>query len=280
MPRFSCLCSILFLFVLIQHQTRGVETADTCSNQEIEDGTCQQSSSTKPKTNGQRKQSQNKKGNGSSSVWKIPPDVLGRSQEAAEKGQMGHGTRIISNLINDPRILKHLTDHREWFSCYEDTRDSRTYWYDKNDEPNSIWEYLATVMWKDQPFLQAEDFAGFEIWCNVLTPEGPLTWHVDKDQVKYQKSGGKELSLPLYGSVFYGYPHEFKGGYLELLKYDTNSWPEGMDEPDPESVERIEAEYNRLVVFNASKFHRVSPIYSGARVTLAVNVWKERPGVH
>lgn len=291
MLRFSSFFTItLFLFVLLIQQHHpgagGVETSTTegtCSNQEIEDGTCQKQSSTHKKsgTNPQRKQRQapDDDDDGSSSVWKIPTNVLGRAQDAAKEAQMGHGTRIISNFIDDPRILKQLTDHREWFSCYENTRGSKTHWYDKNKEPSSIWEYLALRMWQDQPFLQTEDFAGFEIWCNILTPEGPLTWHVDKDQILYQKSGGNELSLPLYGSVFYGYPHEHTGGFLEILKYDTASWPEGMDEPDPESVERIEAEYNRLVVFNASKFHRVSPIYSGARVTLAVNVWKKRPGV-
>lgn len=259
--------SILCLIVSLRlDPILGVEDA-SCSS---DDGTCSNNdASDKPK----KKTSNTQEGG---SVWKIPKDVKERSQESAMQAQMGYGTRIISNLMDDPRILQQLTDHREWFRCYESTRGKRTHWYAKDTPPASIWEYVAIQMWKDQPILQAEDFAGFEIWCNILTPEGPLTWHVDKDQILYEQTG--KVSLPMYGSVWYGYPHEFTGGYLELLKYDTNTWPDHVDVPDPDSIERIEAEYNRLVVFNASKFHRVSPIHSGARVTLAVNVWKEPPG--
>jgi hypothetical protein len=295
---FGCLIGpswLLLWLLFLSHQvtvSSVLASSDTCTSEDIENGTCQ--------SNGKDTASTTKKGrkskqspppsneeeddssSSSSSVWKIPANVLERSQDAAQQAQKGYGTRIVSNLIDDPRILQQLTDHREWFACYENTRGHQTHWYDKNDPPSTIWEYLAIQMWRDQPILQTlveeEDFAGFEIWCNILTPQGPLPWHVDKDQVLYEQSRGKQLQLPLYGSVWYGYPHEFTGGYLELVKYDTNTWPEGMEEPDPDDIERIEAEYNRLVVFNASKFHRVSPIHSGARITLAVNVWKEKPG--
>lgn len=42
-------------------------------------------------------------------------------------------------------------------------------------------------------------------------------------------------------------------------------------------VERTEAKYNRMVIMNVSKWHRVTPISSGARFAFAVNIWKERP---
>lgn len=251
-----------FLFVLLWHfQVFHASAAETCSAADIEDGSCQGSDET------------DKAG----SVWKIPKNVHEKADESAKKAQLGQGTRIISNFIDDPSILHQLTNHREWFACYENTRGSQTHWYDKENPPSTIWEYVAIQMWHNQPFLKDEDFAGFEIWCNILTAEGPLTWHVDKDQVLYERSGGSRLSLPLYGSVWYGYPHDFEGGFLELTNWDTGTWNEDMGEPHLSSIERIEAEYNRLVVFNASKFHRVSPIHNGARVTLAVNVWKERP---
>ncbi len=269
-------CFFIFV-ILLQYHISGSETTETCTLNDRDNGKCEPNSGIQSPT--KKKSQSNNQGDSSSSVWKIPTNVLGRSQEAARQAEMGYGTRIISNLIDDPRILQQLTDHREWFTCYENTRGAQTHWYEKDNPPSSIWEYLAIQMWKDQPILQEEEFAGFEIWCNILTPEGPLTWHVDKDQILYEKSSGKELSLPLYGSVWYGYPHEFTGGYLELVNYDTDTWPNSMENPDPDDMERIAAEYNRLIVFNASKFHRVSPIHSGARVTLAVNVWKERPGM-
>jgi hypothetical protein len=255
-------CATVFLLFLRQQQNFEIQAAPTtCSPEYAENGNCP----TEKQASG-------------GSVWKIPKNVVEKSKEAAKKAQIGEGTRVISNLIDDPDLLHQLTNHREWFSCYENTRGSRTHWYEKDTPPSSIWEYLAIQMWQDQPILKGQEFAGFEIWCNILTSEGPLTWHVDKDQILFEQSGGTQLNLPLYGSVWYGYPHDFEGGFLEITNWDTDTWPEGMDEPDPTVIERIEAEYNRLVVFNASKFHRVSPIHSGARLTLAVNAWKTRPG--
>jgi len=42
-------------------------------------------------------------------------------------------------------------------------------------------------------------------------------------------------------------------------------------------VERIEPLYNRMVWYNASHWHRVAPVTRGARFSLLVNLWKERP---
>ena len=41
--------------------------------------------------------------------------------------------------------------------------------------------------------------------------------------------------------------------------------------------ERVSATYNRLVVFDVSRPHRVSDIFEGERFTFAVNVWREPP---
>lgn len=217
-----------------------------------------------------------------SSTWKIPKNIGQLSKRAANKAQRGIGTRIVSNFLKDEKLLQDLADHRAWFGCYENTRGKNTHWLDANEAPNNIFEYLATEIWREQPLLKElqrnRNFAGYEIWCNILTPEGPLDWHVDKDQVAHKESYGKNISLPFYGSVFYGYPHEFEGGYLEMTKCDQDTFPK-TDDIDPTQVERIDAEYNRLVVFNASKFHRVAPITKGTRVTLAVNIWDKRPRI-
>lgn len=43
-------------------------------------------------------------------------------------------------------------------------------------------------------------------------------------------------------------------------------------------LERLRADYNRLVRFNASKWHRVSTITDdGERLALAVDLWDRRP---
>ena len=38
-------------------------------------------------------------------------------------------------------------------------------------------------------------------------------------------------------------------------------------------IERIQPVYNRIVVFDVSKTHRVAPILSGTRYGLQVNLW-------
>ena len=226
-----------------------------------------------------------------SSVWKVPKNPSELAQQAANRAKNGEGTRIVSNLISDFSLLEKLADHRLWYQCYEETRGKNTYWLDYNAVPKTIFEKIAVNIWKNQPILrqlvaknsQIEDdtppVAGYEIWCNILTPQGPLDWHIDKDQIAFSSSQGMNVTTPYFGSVFYGFPHDFSGGFLELTTEDADSMPDATQDPDPASIERIDAEYNRLVVFNASKFHRVSPIFSGTRVTLAVNLWKERPGV-
>lgn len=215
---------------------------------------------------------------GSGSSWSPPKDAKVRAAIAAQKAQQGEGTRVISNFIQNATLLQELTDHYLWFKCYKETRGSNTHWLDRDAVPKTWMEKLAVQMWKDQPMTKYhKDFAGYEIWCNILTPEGPLDWHVDKDQIAHKESGDQNLSYPLYGSVFYGYPHEFDGGFLEVVKYDPSHGDDiSLDEDE---MERIDAEYNRLILFNASKFHRVAPIHSGVRITLAVNVWKDKPRV-
>lgn len=211
-------------------------------------------------------------------VFRAPENPKGLAQEAVEKARRGEGTRVFSNFLQDDSLLCSLTNPRIWFSCYESTRGKTTRWLERGDAPKNIFEFVALEIWKDQPVLKDVDFAGYEIWCNLLTPDGPLPWHLDKDEAPLIESDGKNISLPFYGSVFYGYPHSYKGGYLEVSNEDQDTWQPSLDEnSNPPEFERISAEYNRLVIFNASKYHRVSPITEGIRVTLAVNVWKERP---
>lgn len=212
-------------------------------------------------------------GGGGGSVWKIPANIQQTALDAAAQARGGLGTHITTNAIADPDLLKALTNHRAWFSCYENTRGSHTHWMDWGAQPRNLMERVAVHLWSQEPMVQGQTFAGYEIWCNLLTPEGPLDWHVDKDQIEYSRSG--KLKFPYYGSVYYGYPHEFEGGFLETTRFDPHN-----DEDTPyeaDDIERIGASYNRFVVFNATQYHRVSPVTSGTRVTLAINLWKERP---
>ena len=238
----------------------------------ISEETCNEDDATDSQSTSRRQQ-QNSDDSGGS-VWKIPDNVKKKARVSARRSKRGHGTKIVSHAISDVSLLEALTDHREWFACYENTRGSHTHWMDWDAQPRNLFERVAVHLWRDEPLIQGQKVAGYEIWCNILTPEGPLVWHIDKDQVHFKETG--EVKLPFYGSVFYGYPHDFQGGFLELTRYDSDN-----DKPnyEPDDIERIAADYNRWVVFNASKFHRVSPVTKGTRLTLAINLWKERPRV-
>jgi hypothetical protein len=200
--------------------------------------------------------------------------------------QAGGGTRITSNFLQDADLLKQLSDPQLWQTCFH-TNQNTVQWMDVGATPTNIWEELAVKIWEHHPLIQNQSLAGYEYWCNIVTPESPLEWHVDKDEVVLEEStGGSDevneaefvLSTPYMGAVYYGFPHAFTGGYLELFPYSPHQVPDPTDLADlHDHVERFRADYNRLIILNVSEWHRVSPVTSGARYTLAVNVWKERP---
>ena len=136
---------------------------------------------------------------------------------------------------------------------------------------DDIWRALAWKIYKDHPLL--EKAIGMEYWANVITAQTPLEWHVDKDTDAWLQE--ETLVNPLWGSVYYGYPHSFRGGYLEVMVGGVyEEWPSHVGG----ELERIRADYNRLIRFNATKWHRVSPVTDdGERLALAVNLWDKRP---
>ena len=43
------------------------------------------------------------------------------------------------------------------------------------------------------------------------------------------------------------------------------------------TTERIYPNFNRLIIFNSKRWHRVMPVKKGWRFGFQVNVWKEQP---
>lgn len=80
--------------------------------------------------------------------------------------------------------------------------------------------------------------------------------------------------------MYYGFDHRFEGsGALQLIDADIGDDPYAFDHERRHEIVSIEPSFNRLVVFNASKWHKVAPITSGKRYTLAVNANKHKPKV-
>lgn len=162
----------------------------------------------------------------------------------------------------DKAILQQLNDRALWQSMV-----GRFNWWDGwwSSQPRNIWEQIIQNIWASQGV--ENSIAGFEYWCNILdadTDTNHLGWHRDKDEALKASSG--EIQCPMAGTVFYGYPHDIDGGYLEIACDDSFT-----------DTERIRPLYNRVVIFDVSQFHRVTRIYRGQRFGLQINLWRSKP---
>ncbi|CAB9509951.1 expressed unknown protein [Seminavis robusta] len=214
-------------------------------------------------------------------------------QASLHAAQRGSGTVVKSHFIQDEETLLQLADPQLWTKCVDHQSEVGLRFLPAGEKPKNVWEEIALLIWQDHPVVTTKNpdntpsFAGFEYWCNIITPGDSLDWHVDKDEALGMESN--TMVNPIFGAVYYGFPHRFTGGYLELLPVDPQQspsaeeyyWKDGaqtnQDNGFVASFERIEAQYNRLVLFNVSKWHRVSAVTRGARFTFAVNLWKEKP---
>ncbi|CAB9497896.1 expressed unknown protein [Seminavis robusta] len=204
------------------------------------------------------------------------------------------GLLVQSNFVQDPDLLEQFRNPQLWESCVSKSQQNQCQWLDLGATPSSVWEEMAIRIWNSHPTILSKkrdsdsdtsdtkvELAGYEYWCNIIRPHNPLEWHVDKDEVEFELSEMTNLKTPYMGAVWYGYPHQMAPsgeGYLEVLSYDPYQIPDPTELADlPHHVERIRPHYNRLVFLNVSQWHRVTPITSGARYTLAVNVWTQRP---
>ena len=168
---------------------------------------------------------------------------------------------IQDDFSQDQALLSRLADEAAWAAM------PRLSWWEGwwVRPPRNLWEETVAMIWQRQPGLERQ-IAGFEYWANVLGAEGTCYqgWHKDKDEKVYKETG--EVVCPTTGTIFYCFPHDIDGGYLEIAK--------GEDLTD---VERIEPVYNRLIIFDASRWHRVSRVYRGVRRAFLVNLWTHKP---
>jgi Rps23 Pro-64 3,4-dihydroxylase Tpa1-like proline 4-hydroxylase len=66
---------------------------------------------------------------------------------------------------------------------------------------------------------------------------------------------------------------------LQLVDADATGNPLVFDTTRRDEVVAIEPIFNRMILFNASKWHKVTPITSGKRYSLAVNANSHKPKV-
>jgi predicted 2-oxoglutarate/Fe(II)-dependent dioxygenase YbiX len=138
-------------------------------------------------------------------------------------------------------------------------------WWDGwwNSPSNTVKKELIEYIWRWNDPTNGYKIEGFEYWTGVYGPSKPnkdLGTHYDKDELLYKETG--ELVTPVIGTVFYPKNVEFEGGYLEIESGNE--------------VERIKAQYNRLIIFPAGEYpHRVTHVTSGTRYAIAINLWNK-----
>ncbi len=94
--------------------------------------------------------------------------------------------------------------------------------------------------------------SGYEMWRNANNPGR----HVDKDEILYREE--KRLVLPQCSAVYYPMVDNMLGG--EFYTDDVRYFPRT----------------NRLVLFSPGMEHGVSA-YTGKRMAVSINPWRQRP---
>lgn len=161
---------------------------------------------------------------------------------------------------------------------WEDCDGQKQRWWDGKSRPQNVWEELARQIWKDRHEFQ--EAAGFEYWCNIITDQKSLPWHIDKDELEYEKQ--HNLITPLMGAVYYGMDHKFNEGtgLLHLIDADVEDNPLDFEYERRNEVVEVRPLFNRMIIFNASKWHRVTGVYHGSRYTFAVNANRHKPEIY
>ena len=182
-------------------------------------------------------------------------------------------TTIVNNFLDDDEIILKLQDPLIWEECI--ALESR--WWDGKSDPSNVWEQISYIIWKERE--EKHVAAGFEYWCNIMDDGVSLEWHVDKDEEELHETG--ELVMPIMGAVYYGFNHggQYTGGKLHTVDAEWYENPADFDKTGhrEQEVIEIDADFNRLVLFNASLWHRVTQVNDGRRYTFAVNALKNIP---
>ena len=177
---------------------------------------------------------------------------------------------IIDGFVKDTDLLRQIQQSEQfWKLGY--------HWYDGwwNNSATTLRQTLITYIWRDNcPLREKIGLSGFEHWVGIynadktVSNEGgdfSLISHFDKDEKLWEETG--KIVNPILGTIFYPDPcnDEIEGGYLKVWKtHDTD-----FNAP----YELIEPKYNRLVIFDASQLHAVTPVTKGTRKAIAINLW-------
>lgn len=216
----------------------------------------------------------------------VPADPLselviqGQGKNKQTKGHLVEHV-IIDDFMTDQSKLNILQDSKLWDDCVA----SGSKWWDGKSKPRDIWEELNQNIWNQR--LEGKDAIGFEYWCDVFMDNGPGAWHIDKDEVVFEQSD--KLITPIMGAMYYGFNHTSSsssdnniiigGGHLHLINADFRDNPLEFDVVRKDEIVEISPDFNRVVIFNSSKWHKVTRVTGGKRYAFVSNANSHVPGV-
>ena len=219
---------------------------------------------------------------------------------------------IVDNFIKDKYLLKILKNEKTWdgfpkFNWWEG------WWVCK---PRNIMEKIIETIWKKFKNFE-NTVAGFEYWTNTNTETENqyLEWHKDKDEKLFETT--RKFFTCTDGFILYVSIDNVEGGFLEIssdinphmriskkqtanqptqhkdLGEQANPWmveptihlqkPGANEQSWKElgfkrsNIERIKPTENRLIMFDPSKWHRVSEVTKGKRKAFLSNAWLRKP---
>lgn len=204
------------------------------------------------------------------------------------------GIDVIANFITDERLLEELADEALWRRSAEELFFPK--WLKHNTQPQdaeTIWDQLALKTFRDHPLVQkqlnstksgasSQYFAGYAYSCSILSAPNLSPWYISKDGMAY------EHHKPLLQAVYLGYPHTTltqnkSQAFLEVLPVDQTETrgPQRYASNNPERVQRAQLDYNRLVRFDTTKWHRFveqnDKSFQGDLFVFFVDIWKFKP---
>jgi hypothetical protein len=171
---------------------------------------------------------------------------------------------IIDDFVNDKLLLEAIKKDDSFFN-----NNGKYMWWNGwwNSPADTIKKQLIEYLWCENSPYKSVVIEGFEYWTGQYgegVDKNKLDYHLDKDEHLWETK--KEISVPEIGTIFYPIPMKIDGGYLEI------------ESKENDLVERIQAKYNRLIVFPAGIYpHRITPVRNGLRSAIAINLWKTVP---
>lgn len=146
---------------------------------------------------------------------------------------------IILDGVFDPAEIKTIAGF--------DYGDGPEKWYELGSNP--VHEKILDIC---RAHFDLSGVVGYEMWRNASHPGR----HIDKDEVVFKEEN--RLVLPQCSAVYYPLVANMNGGefYTDNVRYF----------PRP----------NRLVLFSPGIEHGVSA-YTGTRMAVSINPWRQRP---